>query len=82
VRLAAKLFGREKGPLVFGWIFTGHQIGAAAATYGAGAVRTGLGNYLPAFYTAGAMCLVGALVALATGRRRQDAVASAPVPAA
>ena len=82
VRLAAKLFGREKGPLVFGWIFTGHQIGAAAATYGAGAVRTGLGNYLPAFYTAGAMCLVGALVALATGRRRNDAVASAAVPAA
>ncbi len=71
VRLSAKLFGREKGPLVFGWVFTGHQIGAAVATYGAGVTRTGLGNYLPAFYAAGAMCLVGALVALATGERRR-----------
>lgn len=80
VRLSAKLFGREKGPLVFGWIFTGHQIGAAFATYAAGATRTGLGNYLPAFYGAGAMCLVAALVALAAGRRRGD-VAIAPVAA-
>lgn len=81
VRISAKLFGREKGPLVFGWIFTGHQIGAAFATYAAGAARTDLGNYLPAFYGAGAMCLVAALVALAAGRRRGD-VAMAPVTAA
>ncbi|RYB05591.1 MFS transporter [Lichenibacterium ramalinae] len=78
VRLSAKLFGREKGPLVFGWIFTGHQIGAAFATYAAGAARTGLGNYLPAFYGAGAMCLVAALGALTAGRRRAD-VAMTPV---
>ena len=82
VRLAAKSFGREKGPLVFGWIFTGHQLGAAVATYGAGAARTGLGTYLPAFYAAGAMCLVAALVALAAGeRRRPDGVAIGAVPA-
>ncbi|RYC31516.1 MFS transporter [Lichenibacterium minor] len=83
VRLAAKSFGREKGPLVFGWVFTGHQLGAAVATSGAGAVRTGLGDYLPAFYAAGAMCLVGALVALAAGgRRHRDGVAIAASPAA
>ena len=82
VRLSAKLFGREKGPLVFGWVFTGHQIGAAVATYGAGAARTGLGNYLPAFYAAGAMCLVAALAALTVGRSRRDGVAIAPLPAA
>ena len=82
VRLSAKIFGREKGPLVFGWVFTGHQIGAAFATYAAGATRTGLGNYLPAFYAAGAMCLVAALVALAAGGRRGDAgpVAAAALP--
>jgi predicted MFS family arabinose efflux permease len=83
VRLAAKSFGRERGPLVFGWVFTGHQLGAAVATSGAGAVRTGLGDYLPAFYAAGAMCLVGALVALAAGgRRHRDGVAIAASPAA
>ncbi|WP_237479854.1 MFS transporter [Lichenibacterium dinghuense] len=80
VRLAAKSFGREKGPLVFGWVFTGHQLGAAVATYGAGAARTGLGTYLPAFYAAGVMCLVVALVALAAGTRR-DGVAIVAVPA-
>ncbi len=83
VRLAAKSFGREKGPLVFGWVFTGHQLGAAVATYGAGAARTGLGTYLPAFYAAGVMCLVAALVALATGeRRRRGGIAIAALPAA
>ena len=81
VRLSAKLFGREKGPLVFGWVFTGHQIGAAVATYGAGAARTGLQSYLPAFYGAGVMCLVAALIALAAGGGRRDSVAIAPVPA-
>ena len=81
VRLAGKILGREKGPLVFGWIFTGHQIGAAVATYGAGAARTGLSTYLPAFYAAGLMCLVAALVALAAGGQgRRPAVATLAVP--
>ncbi len=56
VRLTGKIFGREKAPLVFGWVFTAHQIGAAVATYGAGAARTGLSTYLPAFYAAGVSC--------------------------
>lgn len=81
VRLSAKIFGREKGPLVFGWVFTGHQIGAAFATYAAGATRTGLQTYLPAFYAAGAMCIVAALVALAAENRRRDPVATALLPA-
>ncbi len=81
VRLSAKLFGREKGPLVFGWVFTGHQIGAAVATYGAGAARTGLQSYLPAFYGAGAMCLLGALIVLAAGGNRRESIAIASVPA-
>ena len=82
VRLTGKVFGREKAPLVFGWVFTAHQIGAAVATYGAGAARTGLSTYLPAFYAAGAMCLVAALVALAADRRQgpKPEAASFPEP--
>ena len=80
VRLTGKIFGREKAPLVFGWVFTAHQIGAAVATYGAGAARTGLSTYLPAFYAAGAMCLVAALVALAADRRQKPETASFPEP--
>ncbi|MBE7203927.1 MAG: MFS transporter, partial [Parafilimonas terrae] len=64
VRIAGRVFGREKGALAFGWVFTGHQLGAAFATFSAGQVRTDLSTYLPAFYGAGAMCLVAALIAL------------------
>ncbi len=49
------------GPLVFGWVFTGHQIGAAVAALGAGLSRDAFATYLPAFYTAGAACLLAAM---------------------
>jgi MFS family permease len=68
VKLAANTFGREKAGLMFGWIFAAHQIGAATAAFGAGLARSTLATYLPAFYIAGAMCLVAALVALAIRR--------------
>ena len=74
VRISGKIFGREKGALVFGWIFTGHQLGAALATFGAGKIRTDLATYLPAFYVAGIMCLVAALVALGARACRQEAI--------
>lgn len=61
VKLAAERFGADKAPLVFGWIFMGHQLGAASAAYFAGAVRTGLESYMPALFTAGALCIMAAL---------------------
>ena len=69
VRLTAERFGAERANLVFGWIFAGHQLGAATAAYGAGATRDGFATYLPALYVAGAFCLVAALLALTIGRR-------------
>src|SRR4030088_348762 len=53
VKLAAQAFGRVQAPLVFGWIFTAHQLGAATAAFGAGISRDALASYLPAFATAG-----------------------------
>src|SRR5215469_16025041 len=64
VRLTAQRFGTERANLVFGWIFAGHQIGAGAAAFGAGLSRTVLASYLPAFFMAGALCIVAALVAI------------------
>ena len=61
VKLAAKTFGREQAPLMFGWVFTGHQLGAATAALMAGISRDTLASYLPAFYTAGFACLVAAV---------------------
>jgi MFS family permease len=60
VRLVAGRFGREGANVTFGWIFAGHQLGAAAAAYGAGAARTELASYLPALFAAGGLCLVAA----------------------
>jgi sugar phosphate permease len=61
VKLATAAFGKERGPMIFGWIFAAHQIGSATAAYGAGLSRTLLLTYSPALYSAGAACIVAAL---------------------
>ncbi len=68
VRLAGAEFGREKAPMVFGWVFTAHQLGAATAAYGAGWSRDAWATYLPAFFTAGVACLVAATACLLVRR--------------
>jgi MFS family permease len=65
VKLTAERFGPDRANVVFGWIFAGHQLGAASAAYGAGLSRTVLASYLPAFFVSGALCLVAALIVLA-----------------
>ncbi|MDB5626841.1 MAG: major facilitator superfamily 1 [Tardiphaga sp.] len=69
VRLTAQRFGPERAGLVFGWIFAGHQLGAATAAFGAGLSRTQLDSYLPAFFVAGALCIVAAATVLMISRR-------------
>jgi sugar phosphate permease len=80
--LAAEIFGRETGSIVYGWIFASHQFGAAFAAYGAGAIRTWTGDYFPAFLAAGALCLMAAAFVLTIPPARQRVEApAAPVPA-
>jgi len=69
VRLTAQTFGPERANLVFGWIFAGHQLGAGTAAFGAGLSRTVLASYLPAFFIAGALCVIAALIALGISRQ-------------
>jgi predicted MFS family arabinose efflux permease len=71
VKLTVARFGRERANLVFGWIFAGHQLGAATAAFGAGVSRTALLSYLPAFFAAGALCLIAAVLILTLGDRRE-----------
>jgi sugar phosphate permease len=68
VRLTAQRFGAERANLVFGWIFAGHQLGAGTAAFGAGLSRTVLDTYLPAFFIAGALCVIAALLAITISR--------------
>ena len=75
VRLTAQRFGPERANLVFGWIFAGHQLGASTAALGAGLSRTLLSSYLPAFFVAGALCIIAALIVLAISRQGKPAMA-------
>ena len=52
------------GPIVFGWVFASHQIGAAIAAVGAGAIRDSLGDYRLAFYLAGGLCVIAAMLSI------------------
>jgi MFS family permease len=47
-------------PVVFGWVFASHQVGAAIAAAGAGKLRDLQGNYDLAFYLASGLCIVAA----------------------
>jgi predicted MFS family arabinose efflux permease len=69
VRLANEGFGERDGPIVFGWVAFGHQIGAASAAFGAGALRELSGRYTESFVIAGVLGLAAALAALAIARR-------------
>lgn len=60
VALCTRRFGPERGPVVYGWVFAGHQIGAAVAAWGAGYLRDSTGSYRPAFVVAGAGCILAA----------------------
>jgi MFS family permease len=68
VSLTAEVFGRANAAIVYGWIFSAHQVGAAVAALAAGTVREGFGDYLAAFAGAGLLCLVAAGMSLQIGR--------------
>jgi sugar phosphate permease len=82
VRLAANAFGKDQVGVMFGWIAAAHQLGAATAAYGAGAVRTVTGSYLGAFVGAGGLCVLAAILSLLVGLSRQDRQAVARPAAA
>ena len=69
VRLAADLLGKEHVSMTVAWIFAAHQLGAATAAFGAGALRTLLGDYQVSFMSAGVLCLLAAGMVIRLGRQ-------------
>jgi MFS family permease len=65
--LCRDAFGAS-APIVFGWVFAAHQVGAACAALAAGLVRDALGSYDAAWYGGAALCVVGAGLSLAIRR--------------
>lgn len=69
ITLCRQHFGAN-GPIVFGWVFASHQLGAAVAATGAGLVRDFTGDYNPAWIGAGILCFFAAVMSVRIGRMR------------
>jgi len=68
IALCREIFG-ARGPLVFGWVFASHQIGAGIASVLAGVIRDETGQYTIAWFAAAGLCAVAAVVSGAIARR-------------
>ncbi|MDW8805120.1 MFS transporter [Streptomyces scabiei] len=71
VALCREYFGMS-APIVFGWIFAAHQLGAAFAATAAGLTRDGFGSYAPAWYVAGALSIAAAIMSVTMKRPAPD----------
>ncbi len=75
IALCRQHFGAD-GPIVFGWVFASHQVGAAIAATAAGLVRDITGEYNPAWVAAGVLCLFAAVMSVRIRRAPVTAAAS------
>jgi sugar phosphate permease len=76
VKLTTEAFGRENTGVIYGWIGASHQLGASMAAFGAGAIRTELGDYRLAFMIAGVLCLIAGASFLVAGRVMSQQIAA------
>jgi len=81
VKLATTSFGIKQSNIVYGWIVVIHQVGSAAAAYGAGLLRTYTGDYTSSFWISGALCAAAAIMVLNVGRKKPSAARPALVEA-
>jgi len=78
VRLTTERFGVERGPLVYGWIGAGHQLGAATAAFGAGVLRVQTNRYVEAFLLAGLACVIASMMVLLIRRESTPRLQASP----
>jgi hypothetical protein len=79
ITLTTQRFGRRSVGTIFGWVFFGHQAGAATSALAGGVIRVWAGDYHLAFLAGGMLCMVAASLALLI--RTRPRVAAAPVAA-
>ena len=72
--LCTLCFGKERSAVAFAWALCAHQVGAAAASAGAGVARTLLGQYAQVFYASGALCMctAGLVLLIGGGKRARE----------
>ncbi|MCA0146711.1 MFS transporter [Blastococcus sp. LR1] len=83
--LCREHFG-ARAPIVFGWVFASHQLGAAVAAFGGGVIRDVTGSYDLAWFLAGGFCMAAAVMSISIRRNRpappKTALPTDPVTAA
>ena len=72
LRLSNEAFGDTSGPIVFGWIVAGHQVGAATAAFFGGAMREMQGNYELAFQIAGMTAIIAAALSMLIAKEHPE----------
>jgi predicted MFS family arabinose efflux permease len=81
VALCTQVFGSRQGPLIYGWVFAAHQVGAAIVAWLAGVTRTVTGDYATAFNVAGGMAIIAALLILQLNPRERSGDTAVVAPA-
>jgi predicted MFS family arabinose efflux permease len=74
IMLCRAVLGPQRASVVYGWVFVGHQIGGAAAAFGAAILRVQLGDYAAAFYISGLMCIITSYFVLQIAKGADDKV--------
>ena len=81
LRLSNEAFGDRNGPLVFGWVVAGHQVGAAAAAFFGGAMREIQGDYQLAFLVAGMTAIAAAALSMLIDKHHPENALRSAQPA-
>ncbi|MGW0036573.1 MFS transporter [Gordonia sp. NPDC003376] len=79
IAICRHYFGADT-PVVFGWVFASHQIGAAIAAFGAGYLRDTQGSYDITFHVAAGLCGVAAVCCASIRLRRGIIESDVPDP--
>jgi MFS family permease len=74
VRLASDYFGRERGAIIYGWVFAAHQVGSGTAAFLGGYFYEIFHSYTITFISAGVLCIVATLFVLSVKKEQTSGV--------
>lgn len=77
IALCREFYGKEDGPVIFGWISAAHAIGAGAMAFFGGVTRDLVGSYTMVWIGSGILCVIAALLSLGFRRSRSTSIVAA-----
>ncbi|MGJ7921239.1 MFS transporter [Neobacillus sp. LXY-4] len=77
IRLATEFFGKERGAIIYGWVFAAHQVGSGVAAFLGGYFYEVFNSYTFTFISAGALCILATLFVLSVKKRQGSSIPKA-----